>query len=80
MLALTDRYGATQEDFTVVWRRIISRDVLNTVRVARKNGIKPSSEEAEVISRFLEACKATGGTESVAADAIAEVEDYLSRL
>ncbi len=79
VLALMDRYGATQEDFTVVWRRIISRDVLNTVRVAKKNGIKLSSEEAEVIGRILGACKATGGTESVAGDAITEVEDYLGR-
>ena len=78
VLELMDRYGATQEDFTVVWRRIISRDILNTVRVAKKDGIKLSSEEAEVVGRILEACKATGGTESVAAEAIAEVEAYLS--
>lgn len=77
VLDLSESYGATAQDFTVVWRRILSRDVLNAMRVAKADSAELSVEETETIKRILEACKATGGTESVAADAITEVENLL---
>lgn len=66
-------------EVTALWRRIVSRDIVATLREAEEKRVSLLPEEKAVALRFVEACKQTGGLKSVAADSLLEVEERLKR-
>ena len=80
VLDLADKYRKSEEELTVVWRRIVSRDIVRTLEVAHETGDRLSRDEKETVKRFVDSCKATGGLHSVAADSIVFVEEMLGEI
>lgn len=79
VLDLLEKYGVFDREVTALWRRIVSRDIVATLRGAEEKRVSLLPEEKAVALRFVEACKQTGGLKSVAADSLLEVEERLKR-
>ncbi len=79
VLDLMSRYEKSEEEFRVVWRRLLVRDVVNTIRVATDRLIEIGEDEKAVMKTIGEMCERTGGTSALKVEDKQLLECYFAR-